>query len=125
MIRPAPLLTIAPSYSILSIEAGGAGAQPPCGYLSQARWACLYARWLFLRANFGELRVCELRRTPCMRTSENSVNAKFALFHRPSPDRVLCKQGHEPVISKKPRPAQAHRRKMSCAWGHFMQDREC
>src|SRR5215218_2209482 len=63
MIRPAPLLTIAPSYRILSIEAGGAGAQPPCGYLSQARWAYLYARWLFLG-----------------RTSENSVMAKFAFW---------------------------------------------
>src|SRR5919107_1444868 len=33
-------------------------------------------------------------------TSENAVKAKFALFHRPAPDRVLCKQGHEPMISK-------------------------
>jgi len=33
------------------------------------------------------------------RTSENAVKAKFALFHRPAPDRLLCKQGHEPVIS--------------------------
>ena len=24
------------------------------------------------------------------RTSENSVRAKFALSHRPAPDRVLC-----------------------------------
>jgi hypothetical protein len=29
-----------------------------------------------------------------VRTSENPVTAKFALFHRPAPDRVLCKQGH-------------------------------
>jgi hypothetical protein len=27
--------------------------------------------------------------------------AKFALFHRSAPDRVLCKQGHEPLISTK------------------------
>jgi hypothetical protein len=33
------------------------------------------------------------------RTSENSVKGKFALFYRPALDRVLCKQGHAPVIS--------------------------
>src|SRR5215218_6536408 len=75
------LLTIAPSYSILSIEAGGAGAEPPCGYLSQARWACLYARWLFLRANFGELRVCELRRILLPRTSVNKCRGLFEDVH--------------------------------------------
>jgi hypothetical protein len=60
-----------------------------------------------------------------MRTSENSVNAKFALFHRPAPDRVLCKQGHTPVMFNKEAPARAGAQaEMSCAWGHFMQDRE-
>jgi hypothetical protein len=77
MITPAPLLTIASSYSILSIEAGGAGAQPPCGYLSQARWACLYARWLFLRANFVELRKAEVRRIPIPRTRVKSALEKL------------------------------------------------
>src|SRR5215217_4277905 len=67
MIRPAPLLTIAPSYSIQSIEAGG--AQPPCGYLSQARWAYLYARWLFLGANFRKLSYDEVRILGILRTS--------------------------------------------------------
>src|SRR5215203_4420066 len=67
------LLTIAPSYRILSIEAGGAGAQPPCSYLSQARWAYLYARWLFLGANFVELRLRELRRITIPRTSVNKL----------------------------------------------------
>src|ERR687890_1563563 len=52
------------------------------------------------------------------RTSENCVKAKFALFHRPAPDRILCKQGHEPVMFiKKPRPAQARRRKCRAPGG--------
>ena len=36
-----------------------------------------------------------------------------------APDRVLCKQGHTPVMFKeKPRPAQAHRRKCRAPGGN-------
>src|SRR5215217_9424467 len=93
MIRPAPLLTIAPSYSIQSIEAGGDGAEPPCGYLSQARWACFYmlggcssgrTSENSVYANFGELCKVEiqLRRIPISRSSPTASCIAPVLYSR-------------------------------------------
>jgi hypothetical protein len=38
----------------------------------------VYVMGLLLETNFGEIVLGELRRTPCMRTSQNAQNANFA-----------------------------------------------
>ena len=94
-----------------------------CGSPTYRRWASTIAQ---LQYSYPPkcTSLCASSGDAWERTSGNSVNAKFALFHRPAPDRVLCKQGHTPVMFKEAPARAGAQAEMSCAWGHFMQDRE-
>ena len=58
----------------------------PHGYFSQAWWAISYARRLLpCWANFGELRLGEVRRIPIPRTSVNKRKKKGWGLSQPRP----------------------------------------